>query len=222
MAIRVRDFIDRVRNVLQETSTDGVRWSNPELVGYLNEAYQFILTLAPEASTDNSEFSCAAGAKQSVPVNAIRLIDVVGNLEGSMLPVQQVDRSDMDKMRPGWRGEAGSKSQEKFMYDERDPRTFYVYPPALVGSLLEIVTVVEIDKHDVDTDYEDTAVFFLLNDRYIIPAQEYILYCCYRKDAEDGGNFALSQAYMKNAYNALGIKIQNDIRVSPNNPANKQ
>ena len=43
--------------------------------------------------------------------------------------------------RPGWAAETPAGTIENFMYDERKPNMFWVYPPAAVGTVVEVVVV---------------------------------------------------------------------------------
>lgn len=215
MATRVRELLQTVRRTLQETQTEGVRWTNAELVEYLNDAYRFLIEQEPEAFADNSVFECAAGPRQELPVYAVRLMNVTRNLEGRQLPLMPTDSAVLNAVRPNWMAETATNQQEFFLYDDRDPKRFYVYPPATAGSLLELVCAMEPQKHLL-SDYEDNETLLRVNDRYYPALMNYILYRAYDKDADDAGNFQRSQTYMAGAYNALGVKLQNSMRVSPN------
>jgi len=158
--------------------------------------------------------------RQELPVYAVRLINVTRNLEGRQLPIMPSDIAVLSSVRPNWMAETPTNQQEFFLYDDRDPKRFYVYPPATAGSLIELVCALEPKKH-LPKEYEDNETLLRVNDRYYPALMNYVLHRAYDKDADDAGNFTRSQTYLQSAYNALGIKLQNTSRISPNNPANK-
>ena len=43
---------------------------------YYNDAAKAIVLMRPDAHTKNVQFNCAAGTKQSLPADALRLIEV--------------------------------------------------------------------------------------------------------------------------------------------------
>ena len=221
MAILVSALINAVKNTLQETGT-GIRWTNTELVDYLNQSYDWLLGLMPEAFADNSECSCAAGTRQELPVGAVRLVDIKRNLEGAMRPVNFKSQEQMDRVIPDWHSRPASNQQQYFIYDERDPLRFYVYPPAKAGSLLELVVALTPRSRHTLRSYDENTEKVFVREQYNEALRHYIIFLAFDKDSEDSFNAQLAQANLQRAYNAIGVKMQNDVRVSPKNPVNKQ
>lgn len=220
MTTTVTTVINSVKVTLQETTEEGVRWTNAELVDYLNDACRFLAENEPDAFADNSEFECVSGTRQELPINATRLIDVVRNLEGKKHPVFSSDKATLNTARPNWHSENPTNQQELFFSDDRDPKRFYVYPPAMVGSLLEIVCTLDPRIH-LTKEAQDKSSLMQMNDRYVPAVMNFILFRAFDKDADAAGNFSRAQNYLRNAYTSLGIKMQNTGRISPNNEANK-
>ncbi|HAO02938.1 MAG TPA: hypothetical protein DCQ42_14780, partial [Halomonas sp.] len=50
----VGTVIRNAKLVLQEVTAAGTRWTNEELLGWLNEAYQAIVQIKPDASAINT------------------------------------------------------------------------------------------------------------------------------------------------------------------------
>lgn len=220
MTTTVTTVINSVKTTLQETEDEGVRWSNEELIDYLNDACRFLAENEPDAFSDNSEFECVTGTRQELPANATRLIDIVRNLEGKKFPLFASDQSTLNTARPNWHSENPTTQQELFFSDDRDPKRFYVYPPAKAGSLLEIVCTLDPVEH-LTKESQDKESLMQMNDRYIPTIISYILFRAFDKDSDTSGNFSRAQTYLRNAYTSLGIKMQNTARISPNNGANK-
>ena len=220
MTTTVTTVIDSVKTTLQETETEGVRWTNAELIDYLNDACRFLAENEPDAFSDNSEFECVVGTRQELPINATRLIDIVRNLEGKKLPLFTTEQSTLNCTRPSWHSENPTTQQELFFSDDRDPKRFYVYPPAKAGSLLEIVCTLNPRIH-LTKEAQDKETTMQMNDRYVPAIMNFILFRAFDKDSDSSGNFNRAQTYLRNAYTSLGIKMQNTGRISPNNEANK-
>jgi len=143
MAVSVNSVIDRVQQVLQDTT--GVRWPvTDELVLWINDAQREIALLKPDASAVNTTINLVAGTKQSIPADGNRLLKVVRNMSnlGAGLiggrAVRLVDVAVLDTQTPDWHdpnvsGAAAHGSVvEHYVYDESNPRNFYVYPGATV------------------------------------------------------------------------------------------
>lgn len=211
----VENLIQRVKITLQEVTADGTRWTNDELVSWLNEAYQAIIGLRPDAASVNESLALVAGTKQQIPAVGLRLLDVVRNLSGSQQAILVCDRRQLDATRRGWHSEDQSSAIEHFVFDEMAPRHFYVYPPAAAGTSVEIIYSQVPAPHDADYDISLSDVI-KLDDSYAPALVDYILYRAYSKDADFAGN-ANRAAMHYNAFNThLGGKGQMDIGTSPN------
>lgn len=221
--IKVIDVIRRVEYVLQDTN---VRWPRLELQNWINESYLAITLLRPDANAKAGTFTCAAGTRQTLTSgfpSALRLLDVTRNVATTSAKkvVRLVSRSVLDDQRPAWHSETGSVDIQHYTYDPRQPKEFFVYPPATTSAQLEVVYadspgVHSLSESDLDPSGSNTEVI-LLDDIYLSPMIDWVLYRAYSKDAEYGSNEARAAAAY-NAFNAaLGSKTQVDAAVSPVN-----
>lgn len=216
MATTVRQLINTVKLTLQEErNTDGIRWTNSELIDYLNDAYKFVAENEPEAFAENSEFECVNGSRQELPPNAVTLINIVRNIDGRRRAINPIDGETLNAVRPDWQDENATKEQELFIYDDWNPKVFYVYPPALEGSMLEIVVSINTPKHTT-RHYDDGETTLALDDRFYPPIMNYILHRSFDKDADNQNNMSRAMQYLQTAYSAMGQKLQNTARTSPN------
>ena len=217
MAVTVATIINNAKVILQETGAEGIRWTNDELCEWLNEFYQSAVGLKPDVSTVNTDLALAAGTKQLVPLDALRLIDVVRNTNGRAVRV--MTRHALDNMRRGWHSDPESTEIECFVFDDMDPQTFYVYPPAAMGASLEIIYSTVPESHDVSAGF---AVYsleaFKLQDAYAPCATDYILYRAFSKDAETGANLNRAQVHYSAFMQQLTGKSATDNGTSPNAP----
>lgn len=210
-----KDIVDRARIVLNDA--DGIRWLDAEMLKWINDGQRVIALVRPDSCVANASLALAAGTKQALPTDGLRLLDVVRNLTaagGGARAVRHVDRDVLDTQNPDWHSEAGASTIKNFIYDNRDPKTFYVYPPAEASTKVEIV----YSKNPTDvTAVASTGSDALISiaDIYADPLLNYVLHRAYSKDAEFAQNFQLSANYLAIFQAMLGIKTAKDAAYSP-------
>ena len=219
MAVTVQSVIDRVQATLQDTT--GVRWPVvSELVLWVNDAQREIALLKPDASAKNETITLATGTKQTIPANGNRLLRVVRNMSAATngtgkRSVRLVSREILDAQTPNWHdptvtGDAAHTSIVKhYIYDEQNPRNFYVYPGVSGNSYLEIVysanpaAVTQSDNLDVPDIYANSVM-------------NYVLYMAYMKDAEYAGNSQRAANHYQLFTTTVTGKGQVDALTTPN------
>ena len=219
MPITAQSIIRRCIETLQDNTS--VRWPVNELVRYLNDGQREVVLHRPDAMVTSATVTCVPGTKQTLPANGVKLIEVVRNARaaGTKRAVRMVNREILDAQTPGWHAIAGADDVLHFMYDPRDPRVFYVYPPATAATQLDIVYA----AYPADiAEPADGALFTAVTGNISLPdiygnaLQDYILYRAYSKDSEYAGNAQRAQAHYAAFANALGIEIKATIAVAPN------
>lgn len=211
---QVNALVERASTLIQDATN--VRWPIPELVGWLNDGQREVALNKPEASVKNVSVALIAGStKQTLPADAVLLIDVVRNTgSGGSSPgtaVRLTDREVLDAQRPSWHSDANTVGYiQHYTYDTRDPKNFYVYPKAPGGGW-QIEVVYSSSPQDAVT-----GGVISIDDTYANALLDYILYRAYSKDAEYAGNANLAVAHYTAFANSLGIKTQNDMSRNPN------
>lgn len=211
---QVNALVARASTLIQDATN--VRWPIPELVGWLNDGQREVALNKPEASVKNVSVALIAGStKQTLPADAVLLIDVVRNTgSGGSSPgtaVRLTDREVLDAQRPTWHSDANTVGYiQHYTYDTRDPKNFYVYPKAPGGGW-QIEVVYSSSPQDAVT-----GGVISIDDTYANALLDYILYRAYSKDAEYAGNANLAVAHYTAFANSLGIKTQNDMSRNPN------
>lgn len=200
------EIINDVNNALNDPGY--IKWPKLELLDYLNDAQKAIVLRRPDAYTaDVDNFTAVAGTKQTIPADGFRIIDVPRNSTGK--PVKgPYDRDILDKNIPNWHSENTATEAEVYIYDERNPKTFYLHPGVAAGTQLTIVyskapTVIDMAANDADATIG-------LDDIYKNAIYEYILYRCYGKDAEYAADPNKSQMHMNAFSSEIGIKNEAD------------
>lgn len=221
MAVSVQSVIDRVQTTLQDTT--GVRWPVVgELVLWVNDAQREIALLKPDASAKNTTATLVAGTKQDIPSDGNRLLRVVRNMSAASngvgrRAVRIVTREVLDAQTPDWHdptisGDAAHGSVVKhYVYDEQNPRNFYVYPGISSGAnaYLEIIysanpaTVTQAGNLDIPDIYANAVM-------------NYVLFMAYMKDAEYAGNNQRASSHYQLFIASVTGKGQVDALTSPN------
>jgi hypothetical protein len=222
MSIAAQALIRRVVETLQDTTS--IRWPVAELVRYLNDGQREIIVHRPDAMVTNASLTLTAGTKQSLPSNGAKLIDVVRNSAGTKRAIRMCAREILDAQSPGWHNLSGVTEIVHFMFDPRDPKVFYVYPPAQsAGASVDLVysaLPTDIAEPAAGTDYSAVAGAISVPDIYSNALQDYVLYRAYTKDSQYAGNEARAQARYAAFANALGIEIKATVAVAPQSVGN--
>ncbi len=209
------NIVSRAAIVLQDTT--GVRWpQTEELLLWLNDGQREIVLRKPDAYSQNAVVALVAGTKQAIPAAGIQLLDVIRNMgTGGATPgraITRIDREILDEQRPDWHSEVASAITKHYMFDQRDPKHFYVYPPqhATPGQ-------VEMVYASSPTDLSVLTATITLDDIYSGVLLDYILYRAYSKDADLTPTAPARAVSHYNAFLAsLGAKGQIDQTVNPN------
>lgn len=212
----VVDLIKRASDILHDETN--IRWTKTELLSWLNAAQKAIVLQKPDTHVVNETFVCEAGvSKQSLPDNGLRLLEVVRNVasDSSGEAISVISRDVMDTTVPGWHAATSSINIENYVFDERDPKHFYLYPPPNGEAEVEIIyskapDLIEITNFGTDSQAID------LDDVYENVILDYMLYRAYSKDADYAKNGQQSLQHYNDFANALGMKMKADIVTSPN------
>lgn len=218
MTITAQSVIRRSVETLQDSTS--VRWPISELVRYLNDGQREVVLYRPDAMVTNAVVTCVAGTRQTLPSAGAKLIEIVRNVAATSVKkaVRMINREILDAQTPGWHGLTGVVDITHFMYDPRDPKTFYVYPPATTLAQLDVVYAAyptDIAEPADGTLYGSVTGNISLPDIYGNVLGDYILYRAYSKDSEYAGNAQRAQAHYVAFGNALGIEVKGTTGVMP-------
>ena len=176
----VAELFSRITTLLNDTYK--VRWTEPELLQWFNDGLRDTSVIDPAASQKSYVDTLDPGAKQSLPAEAMLLIDIVGNVAAGGAAAKQIrmcDRATLDAAFPGWQMETPKASIQNVMYDPRYRRTYWVYPPAVAGIQIELVySFIPVVVATTDT--------VPLDPIYNTPLVDYVLYRSLSKDSEAG------------------------------------
>ena len=210
--VKVIDLIDKAEEILQDNTN--VKWSQQSLLDYLNDARREIVLIRPDANPVNQAFTLAQTAKQTLPANALRLLSLYKNASPTTKTIQNIQKKVLDDTVSDWYGTTGT-FVEYYVYDERDPKHFYVYPhPSGGGHTADIVFSSAPDKINI-ADFSTSTTVIGLDDIYANAIFDYMLYRAYQKDTESASDLNKATLFLQSFQNSMGIKSQADTASSP-------
>lgn len=196
-------------------------WQQSEIHSAINEAEKVIVSFRPDASAIDYELDCAEGIKQSLPANANRLLDVKFNVGANSAPGRSVHRKaavDLDSINPNWRSASANAVVREFIYDDREPLIFYVYPPASADAKLQI----SYSRTPPAYGVVDANTSTMVGDLYEPAIIEWALYRLFGFDVENSVNMSRSQQRLATFQSMMGVKIQSESQYSIKNPEYKK
>jgi hypothetical protein len=244
-SILVRDALFRVSTQLQDMAPQYTRWTERELVTWLNDGQRAIAKYLAAACARVDAVKLKAGTKQSIeliaaadvkpgdgaPAAIVRgnyLNDVVRNMGADGLTpgraVRMVSRELLDAQNPDWHSQTGTGKVDQFVFDPRAPKVFYVTPA--VGAAPTWVELSYIaDPLEIPNTGTPAAPLYQadganttvisVDDKYVDDLVNYVMARAYMKDVD----FAVSQpnvsAYTSMFLSSINAQAQ---AITGNNP----
>ena len=167
-----------------------------------------VILARPDAGASLETISCVPGARQVLPDGVIQLLDVICLSDGSA--VRPLSREVLDAQYPEWLTMKGIP--ECFISNDLSPRVFWLFPApdkeisidAVVSRIPEAVYVLTQD--------DDTPV--PLEDAYVNPLVDWMLFRAFSKDAAGGAESGLAAQHYQSFVEQLGIKQGADSALS--------
>lgn len=214
------DIMTRVAGNLQDP--EFVRWTKPEMLKWITEA-QTVIARTPGAFSKTKVIQLKSGTRQMLPSDGSSLITIIRNVEEDgtpLTPVRLVTRSLLDACVPHWHMEPEYPLVENYVYDDRVPKEYYVFPPNDGEGHLEVVymgipadVVDETQELELDVTFEPAIVSYVI-----------FRAVCKESDYASGIQNATSyyQAYMTELSAALQARgqVTPNASLMPNTPVN--
>lgn len=211
MPIPAAELISRAGEILQDE--EHIRWTVPELMRWANDGARETILRRPAARSITKALALVAGTKQAIPATGVQLLDVVRNLgmDGATpgRAVRRIDRQLLDDQMPDWHMTKKAAKIKHFTFEDRAPKDFYVYPPAVAG------TQVEALYSELPPTITQESEALDLGAEYLNALVSYMVYRALSKDSEfANGNVATLhyQAFI----NAVGDSSDKATANSPN------
>jgi hypothetical protein len=190
----------------------------PELVRYLNAGQREIIVHRPDALNKAATVVCVAGTKQSLPADAAEAIEFPrNNSASSKRAIRVVDRAILDAQIPTWHSLPQKDEIAHVMYDPREPKVFWVYPPATTNAAVDVnyaANPTDIAEPAAGTIWSDVAGTISVADKFANALVDYVKYRAYSKEG-DTQDLAKAGAAATVFAGALGIDVKSLVSVAP-------
>jgi hypothetical protein len=191
------DLINRAKYVADETEVTGVQWTNLEWLGWLNDAALEVSIRVPRANPVTTTVTTTAGAsKQTLPPGGIMLLEITRCLTGGKQRIKRLSRQTLDDVIPAWADDTSTSQDILFyVYDERIPKQYFLYPTPATGTQIEICYSA-ITSDIVLAAYDGSVTTaFQLADEYTAAALDFMLFRAFSKDSARAGGLARATAF---------------------------
>ena len=139
MGLKLESPISIARGILNDRDPT-YRYDDADLLQYANDALDAALSLKPSLFYTEGELQCEVGkALQSVSFDDARSLVQVTKIKGGGA-VTLTDRPTLEAFLPSWMT-ATAAAAEHWLPVLDDPVRFFIYPPAPVAQVLEIIYV---------------------------------------------------------------------------------
>lgn len=203
--------IDKAEIILQDTTN--VRWAASELLGWFNDGQREIVIARPDAYVQTVSHPLVAGTRQTIPSAGHQLVKVTRNMGANGTTpgraVRMVPEEMLNASTPDWHAATPAAVTLHYTFDIRQPRNFYVFPPAIAANTVELVYSASPPPLAAATDVQ------LIDDVYANVLLDYVLYRAYSKDAESTANAARATTHRQMFESALGVKTKTDADTAP-------
>lgn len=240
-SILVKDVLYRVSAQLHDISPQFTRWTQRELVSWLNDGQKAIAKYLPSSCARVDAVKLVPGTKQSIESipqasilpgdgsspslvmghylqTVVRNMGANGTTPGRAIRI--ADREILDVNSPDWHSQTAN-TVAQFVFDPRTPKVFYVVPgvpatPAVWVELSYLANPVEISvtgSYGMDgTDVTKISV----DDKYVDDLVNYILARAYMKDAEFATNGNQASAHSQMFTGSINAQVVALTGVNPN------
>ena len=237
----VKDVLYRVSAQLHDISPQFTRWTQRELVLWLNDGQKAIAKYMPSSCARVDAIKLQTGTKQSIekilaaniiPGDGSTASDVYGHYLQTVVrnmgssgttpgkSLRVIDREVLDSNNPDWHTESDTVVTQ-YIFDPRFPKVFYVSPGVKAGNnvwveVSYLANPVEISgsgSYGMDgSDLTKVSV----DDKYVDDLVNYILARAYMKDAEFAANGNLAQAHAGMFTSSINAQVAALTGVNPN------
>lgn len=178
VGIPVGEILRRFQTIMMDTK--GVRWSIQEALDWMNDAAGEIVLRRPASRAVTEQVMLVGGTYQIASDGAAQVLDVIRNIGASGKPgkaIRIADRQQIDDTEPDWHAKRPGPTRH-YMVDERSPTSFYVYPPAQDGAIVEMLVSKPPPK------VSDMGEILDLRPEFMSAILNWMMYRAHTKDSE--------------------------------------
>ncbi len=131
----IGSIVQRAANALYDDTS--IRWPEAELITFLSDGQRDAVLLRPEIHPENKVMALVEGSRQTIPTDGHTFITCIRNMGAASSittptpgrAVREAKRNLLDNTRSDWHHGSSSIVAKQFVFDNRDKRHFYVFPP---------------------------------------------------------------------------------------------
>lgn len=206
-SIVASELITEARRRLQDESNVAERWSDEVLLRGLNEGQVVLVTIKHDANTLREAVALEPGTRQSLPDNSVAFIRLNRNMgEDGETPgraISGIEQTVMDMADPAWHTSPNAKEVIHYLYDDRDERGFFVWPPVDNGH-------VELVHAARPTPIADNSSVITLEDSYAPALICYMVYYGLSQDGDSAPNRELASGWFTTFGQLVAGKVQSE------------
>ncbi len=215
MSFTGQTIIDDVHALLADINT---YWLDTYLLSWLNSGLKEIVIHKPNAYVVTAPLVLVAGTKQTIPAAGLMLIDIVRNMGTDGLTpgkvVVPLSRAALDGSNPAWHTATPVNVVNHFIFDDRFPKSFYVYPPQPTSGFGSVELIYGATPTPLTT-LSDTIVLDGVYENILV---DYVAYRALGRESTDPSYVQSSQAHYAAFLAALGAKLQGEAAVQVTMP----
>lgn len=194
MPVQAQQIIARVRGQLID-DLPTKRWSDEELLRWLSDGERTLVAIDPSLGDMTAPLALVVGSKQDLPPGAFMLLDIKRNMgRDGVTPgrvVTVISRENLDRVNPNWHAGLRSEVTQHYIYDPKQPRIFYVYPPSNGAAFIEASVAMN------PVDIVDLAATISVPDLYQTALFDYVMFRAHQKDSDYAAGEGKAQVYLQ-------------------------
>ena len=195
------------RASIELTDTQRISWDLTDLIAYYNSAISAIASARPDIFIKTQAFTCAAGTRQAAPAGTIKLIDVERNTDTGKT-IRQVARAELESLLPNWASSTGGSEAELYIHEPTNAKTFWLYPGVKAGMSVDLV--LSILPSPATKAMIDAGEVVQVDDQYVTPCLDWILYRAFMRDADITANANRGQLHLQSFTQAISTTAETD------------
>lgn len=241
----VQTVLYRACVLLRDSNPQWERWTENELVEWLNEGQEQVAKFLPFSSAMVAAVKLAAGTRQSIesiatadikpadgstPTAAVRgkqLLGVICNMGADGLTrgnvIRIVSQGMLDRYSAAWHTATATDNPTEYVHDPRIPKMFYVSPPINANRWVEMSMTVSPQPvpntgsagSELYTRGGGSTTVISIDDQFADDLVNYIVARGYLKDGE-GFNLNLATVHTNLFIQSINMQVQAHTGQNPN------
>ena len=190
-----QNILPEVRRLLNDEVPANYRWTDAELLGWINACLNAMVDLRPDLFSAQLPHTCAAGPLQEVSFDRVRAVTEVVRITGGKA-VHFAVKEALDRFDPTWYTKASGPAVN-WLPHPASPRKFYLYPPAPLGQQVDVLFTQAHAPVSAMTDVID------LPENYAPAIQSFVVFRAESKE-DEAVNTNRAQAFMSDFAGLIG------------------